>query len=65
MINLACSENIKSSRPVQYSLDIALEIMKFIKKSPQRDTTMEKIRQASVEDYCDSPSPNIRLRPTR
>lgn len=37
-----------------------------MKKSPQRDTRLEKIRQTSVGEQGDSPGPNIRmLCPTR
>ena len=66
MINLVCAENIKTSKCVSDSLDTALEITKLVKKSPQRDTRLEKIRQTSVGEQGDSPGPNIcMLCPTR
>lgn len=62
LINLACADSIKSSKVMNDSLSTCLEITKLIKKSPQRDTKLERIRQASGE----GDSPNIRqLCPTR
>ena len=65
MINLACADSIKQSKVISDALDTALEITKLVKKSPNRDTKLEKIRRASV-DETERPSPNIRmLCPTR
>ena len=65
MINLACGENLKQSKIMADALDTALEITKLVKKSPNRDTKLEKIRR-SAADETDSQSPSIRLLcPTR
>ena len=65
LINLACADSIKQSKVISDALDTALEITKLVKKSPNRDTKLEKIRRASV-DETEHPSPNIRmLCPTR
>ena len=65
LINLACADSIKQSKVISDALDTALEITKLVKKSPNRDTKLEKIRRASV-DETERPSPNIRmLCPTR
>ncbi|MCG8044914.1 MAG: DUF4371 domain-containing protein [Candidatus Thiodiazotropha endolucinida] len=50
LINLACADNVKSSKTIADALDTALEITKLVKDSPQRDTKLEKIRQAATND---------------
>ena len=55
MINLVCAENIKTSKCFRYSIDTALKITKLVKKSPQRDTRLEKIRHTSVGEQGDIP----------
>jgi len=65
LLNLACSDNVKQNEVIRNALDIAYEITKLVKKSPQRDTYLEKLRQASTSEIK-SPNPKIRvLCPTR
>ena len=65
LINLACADNVKSSKTIANALDTALEITKLVKDSPQRDTKLEKIRQAAANDG-ETPTAGIRvLCPTR
>lgn len=65
LINLACADNVKSSKTIADALDTALEITKLVKDSPQRDTKLEKIRQAATNDG-EMPTAGIRvLCPTR
>lgn len=65
LLNLACSDNIKQIDVMRNALDISYEITKLVKKSPQRDTYLEKLRQVSSSE-TDSPNPKIRvLCPTR
>ena len=65
LINLACADSIKQSKVRSDALYTALEITKLVKKPPNRDTKLEKICHASV-DETERPSPNIRmLCPTR
>lgn len=65
LLNLACSDNVKQIDVMRNALDNAYEITKLVKKSPQRDTYLEKLRQASSSE-TESPNPKIRvLCPTR
>ena len=65
LLNLACSDNVKQNEVIRNALDIAYEITKLVKKSPQRDTYLEKLRQTSTSELK-SPNPKIRvLCPTR
>ena len=60
-LNLACSDVLKRNKQMQNALDVVQEITKLVKKSPQRDAILQRIK----EDLHDA-SPGIRiLCPTR
>ena len=62
---MACADSIKSCKVISDALGTSLEITKLVKKSPQRVTKLEKIKNTHVDDG-ENPSPNIRmLCPTR
>ena len=45
-LNLAINDTIKGGKTMKYSLEVALEISKLIKKSPKRDTMLQKLKQS-------------------
>ena len=60
-LNLACSDAIKGCKLMRNALDTSYEIVKLVKKSPRRDTMLQKLKTEMQED-----SPGIRvLCPTR
>ncbi|CAG2243937.1 unnamed protein product [Mytilus edulis] len=42
LLNLACADNIKKNESLSSAMDTAYEITKLVKKSPNRDTHLEK-----------------------
>lgn len=52
-LNLACSDSIKRVKIMCDALDTTQEITKLVKKSPQRDTKLEKIRKAAMYESED------------
>ena len=55
-LNSACSDALKTNKQMQNALDVVQEITKLVKKSPQRDATLQRIK----EDLHDA-SPGIRI----
>lgn len=65
LLNLACADNIKKNESLSSAMDTAYEITKLVKKSPNRDTHLEKICKDAATDL-DRPNSKIRnLCPTR
>ncbi len=60
-LNLACSDAVKNCKVMRDALDTTYELIKLVKKSPRRDSTLQKLKEQMPED-----SPGIRvLCPTR
>ncbi|XP_063436645.1 zinc finger MYM-type protein 1-like [Mytilus trossulus] len=65
LLNLACADKIKKNESLSSAMDTAYEITKLVKKSPNRDTHLEKICKDAATDL-DRPNSKIRnLCPTR
>ena len=60
-LNLACSDTIKKCKIMKDSLEIAQEIAKLVKRSPQRDSLLHRLK----EQLSDNTSGVRVLYPTR
>ena len=62
-LNLACSNAVKNSQTIKNSLDSAYEIVKLVKKSPQREAIFQHLKQ-SIPAFDDCPGIRV-LCPTQ
>lgn len=49
-LNLAATDSIKNSKIMKDALDVTYEVSKFIKFSPKRDVTFEKLKDSIAPD---------------
>ena len=59
--NLACSDSIRQVKVVSDAHDTVHVITKLVKKSPKRETHLEKMKKAMADDDEEKNAPNIHL----
>ena len=65
-LNLACSDTVRNCDCMKDSLSTTYEIVKLIKKSPQRDARFQQLKEKQLKENLTPNTPGIRtLCPTR